>query len=920
MAIRLYSEFKSDRGYNYKIEIHDTQWIAASTTFKVDSRGFELTYDGETDDIVSPIVGSKLTFGAYSENGTFETFVDLLKTFQENRFRVVVYRAAAIDTIEAFTNRVLGDGGILESQSCVEDAIQELGGVDENELFWVGWIIQDLVSLEDESQPYVYSITAADGLGRLANIDYTANNDLAAGLTRVSDVVGNCIDFAGITDLWGAGETYLETSVNWWETSVQTYATTKDTIEEHAIDILVFRGEDGDGNTTYSKAYDVLKELCITYGARIYQSNGRWIFEQYVNRANTPRIVSLYDKTITRLSTSSRADDITIDQTNGFARLTGAQFNFLPAVGAVSVEYARDKFNAISQPYTFKSTAPTKTLGIIGASTATQLKFYGPHNYNITSNTGATTNDEIIAVVWRLQIRIESATTAGLFYYYNRAFNGFATAPVYGAAAWSTTAGYYYYHSPFAKVAFGALSINAAPVVITANLPTSGTLRITSEHFGNFLPLDGTAYTLEAHQTDTWLTTLTIVRMDNANDDSVSVTYRANNANANVNSKIELQLGTTRIANGLFQTGDLSVFNGTTFVSGISFRRGPSGSGNQILNLLTKEMLGLHAIPVERFNGQFFTAANFDKRFIFDGGYWVNIGGTFTANNDQWSGEWFRIDYAPANIGTISETPKALTTAVNGGSNIANDDGVIEVGRVGGMAVDSSEERIGPYEQTATGGRINGTANVTGATTLSTTLGVTGATTLSSTLGVTGAATLSSTLGVTGATTLSTTLGVTGATTLSSTLGVTGAATLSSTLGVTGATTMNAATINGNASLNATTRVNGSWNANIIDVDAGAGGEYTTQPTDYILFMSWSGGSGTFTIYLPQVATSEGRMIRIKTDSTISNSNALSIEPDAGDTGATIDGEAASAMTRPYDGATYLCHNGDWWLIQKKEK
>ena len=866
MAVRLYSEFKSDRGILYRIEIHDTEWVAASTTFKVDSRGFELTYDGETDDIVSPIVGSKLTFGAYSENGTFETFVDLLKTFQENRFRVVVYRP---DT---------------NWESWAEFWQNAITPWDENDLFWVGWIIQDLVSLEDESQPYVYSITAADGLGRLANIDYTANNDLAAGLTRVSDVVGNCIDFAGITDLWGADDIYLETSVNWWETTIQTYATTKDTIEEHAIDILVFRGEDGDGNTTYSKAYDVLKELCITYGARIYQSNGRWIFEQYVNRANTPRIVSLYDKTITRLSTSSRADDITIDQTNGFARLAGAQFNFLPAVGSVSVDYARDKFNAISQPYTFKSTAPTKTLGIIGASTATQLKFYGPHNYNITSNTGVTTNDDTIAVVWRMQIRIESATTAGLFYYYNRAFNGFATAPVYGAAAWSTTAGYYYYHSPFAKVAFGAVSINAAPVVITSNLPTSGTLRITSEHYGNFLPLDGTTYTLAGHQTDTWLTTLTIVRMDNANDDSVSVTYRANNANANVNSKIELQLGTTRIANGLFQTGDLSVFNGTTFVSGISFRRGPSGAGNQILNLLTMEMLGLHAVPVERFNGQFFTAESFEKRFIFDGGYWVNIGGTFTANDDQWSGEWFRIDYAPANIGTISETPRALTTAVNGGSNIANDDGVIEVGRVGGMAVDSSEERIGPYEQTATGGRINGTANVTGATTLSTTLGVTGATTLSSTLGVTGATTLSS------------------------------------TLGVTGAATMNAATINGTATLNAKSVVNGSWNANIRDVDAGAGADYSVEEPDYILFLNYTGGNGTFTIYLPPVATNEGRMIRVKTDSTISATKKIELKPDGGDTGATIDGEAASTMNRPYDGATYLCHDGDWYVIQKKEK
>jgi hypothetical protein len=131
---------------------------------------------------------------------------------------------------------------------------------------------------------------------------------------------------------------------------------------------------------------------------------------------------------------------------------------------------------------------------------------------------------------------------------------------------------------------------------------------------------------------------------------------------------------------------------------------------------------------------------------------------------------------------------------------------------------------------------------------------------------------------------------------------------------------MNATTINGTATLSAKSNVNGSWNADIRDIDAGAGADYSVEEKDYILFVNYTGGSGTFTIYLPPVDANEGRMIRIKTDSTISNSNALSIEPDPGDTSATIDGESASAMTRAYDGATYLCHNGDWWLIQKKEK
>jgi hypothetical protein len=127
-------------------------------------------------------------------------------------------------------------------------------------------------------------------------------------------------------------------------------------------------------------------------------------------------------------------------------------------------------------------------------------------------------------------------------------------------------------------------------------------------------------------------------------------------------------------------------------------------------------------------------------------------------------------------------------------------------------------------------------------------------------------------------------------------------------------------TMNGNATMNAASRVNGSWASNIVDFEASASGEYSVGENDYILFVTWSGGSGTFTIKLPPVDAAEGRMIRIKTDDTISNSNALSIVPDDGDTGVLIDGESSSSMTRSYDGATYLAHNGDWWVIQKKDK
>jgi hypothetical protein len=285
------------------------------------------------------------------------------------------------------------------------------------------------------------------------------------------------------------------------------------------------------------------------------------------------------------------------------------------------------------------------------------------------------------------------------------------------------------------------------------------------------------------------------------------------------------------------------------------------------------------------------------------------------------------------------------------------------------MLIIPDERRLGPYEQTTTGAKINGTTNITGVATMerSTIIGLesfvdtfeTRVTTdggvvesktcvsdaitalvgenmvsliptdISAPLTAAEPVVVKKTLDVDGATTMGSTLGVAGASTLATlsatatsvtTLSASSNASIGGTLGVTGTATMNAATINGAATFNSKTSVNGSWNSNIVDVTAEASSVYKVGDNDYILFVTWSGGNGTFDIELPAVDASSGRMIRIKTDSTISNSKSLSIIPAAGDTGVLIDGEGSSSMTLSYDGATYLCHKGNWWVIQKKDK
>jgi len=118
---------------------------------------------------------------------------------------------------------------------------------------------------------------------------------------------------------------------------------------------------------------------------------------------------------------------------------------------------------------------------------------------------------------------------------------------------------------------------------------------------------------------------------------------------------------------------------------------------------------------------------------------------------------------------------------------------------------------------------VDGTLNVTGATTLNSTLDVDGATTLNSTLDVDGATTLNDTLDVDGATTLNDTLDVDGATTLNSTLDVDGATTLNDTLDVDGATTLNSTLdVDGLTTFNDVTEAT-SINSASVQIDGGVG-------------------------------------------------------------------------------------------------
>ena len=99
-----------------------------------------------------------------------------------------------------------------------------------------------------------------------------------------------------------------------------------------------------------------------------------------------------------------------------------------------------------------------------------------------------------------------------------------------------------------------------------------------------------------------------------------------------------------------------------------------------------------------------------------------------------------------------------------------------------------------------------------------------------------------------------------------------------------------------------------------VDIDDSNGFIYMNKYID--------SANGTGNIRLPKVADNDGRMLRFKSDGTITaNKNyRVTLFPDETTAGVTIDGGTSFAMVRSYDGIAVLCYDGQWYVIQRKEK
>ena len=809
-ASKLFAEFQSSNGKYYKIEIWDEDYSGTSPDeFNVAGDGFQLNYSGQTDNIYSPIIGSSVSFGMYVQDAATAAFLTSVKQYQQDRYYLKIYR------------------GNTEASAT---------------FFWGGYIVQDIIEIEDISQPYILNIQATDGISKLA--------DTLCGTSffrQFTNQFINALDQVGVLGIYGATDPVLAVVCDWWAEEM-TYNANNNPLDEVFADFHAFDTIDEQGFYTNKNWFEILSQMCTIFGLRFYYSNGQYRLEQLFERDGA-FTEHTYQKDKTKIGTTTGLNYTkTLDQTSNKARLAGNIFNFLPAVNDVSITLNQDP-KAMNGVIWDNSNDPDLAIGLVSSALQNQLTFVFNHQIKLFVDVNVNQNN--IFAKLRLNVELFDFNN-NVTYYLKRTYSG--TTP--SAPVWTTTqsgSGYEILVGSFIEFKTQqAISgytevyqVGGPTTIVTPTIPTDGDMTINWD-FVQWVNTNGSVRGLNIGNSSSYKMTLQSVNSSFGAIQNQTTRIRAVSPNADINGLVSYELPETSIFTGQGERGSLvnqyDVGGLLIKVPYSNWREGNSGSYIEIQKLVCQELLKLMDEPVQKYEGSMFSNHNFRQRLTFDGNNWIQLGGTYNANMDQWDGEWFVINRA------------AITPTFDDDVFVNSD---VDFGNVNGSTGNVSFDGIDA---------VNLDTNI---------LDVTTTANVGTDLDVGGDGDFSGRMDIGGA------------------LDVTGDSTLQNL------------------------DHQGTLIQEITDITNSSGSTYNVGDTEYIMFNTWTGGNGTATINLPRAGDNEGRLLRFKSDGTISSNKSIALTPVSPDT---IDGDPEFAFNRDFDGVMLLAHNSNWFIIQRKAK
>ena len=712
---KLFSEFRSSYGHFYLIEIWDDEYTGTSPDqFSVTGEGFQLNYSGQTDNVYSPIIGSSVSFGMYVQDSATTAFFNTLKQYQQDRYFVKIWKGEfnGEDANTWYNTTKVSDNGLVMSFSPDEEQVVYL------DFHWGGYIVQDIIEVEDISQPYVLNIQATDGISKLA--------DTLCGTSffrQSTNQFINALDQVGVLGIYGSEHPVLAVVCDWWAQEM-TYNANNNPMDETWVDFHAFDTIDENGVYTNKNWFEILSQMCTIFGLRFYYSNGQYRLEQLFQRDASSMIEHRYKKDKTKIDNTSVSYNKTIDQTSNKARLAGNIFNFLPAVNDVAITLNQEP--KAMKGVTWKNGVdPDLEIGLVSSALQNQLTLVFNHQIKLFLNVNVNQNN----IFAKLKLNVELFDfNNNVTYYLKRTFTG--TTP--STPVWTTTqsgSGYEVLIGTFqefsAQVTLGntpdVIQIGGPTTIVTPKIPTDGDMTINWDFVG-FVETNGSVRGLNIGNSSSYKMTLQSVDTSFGSIQNQTTRIRAVSPNADINGLLSYELPETSVFTGQGERGSLveqiNVGGLLVKIPYTNWREGNSGSYVEIQKLVCQEFLKLMDAPIQKYMGRFYSSHDFRQRLVFESKNWIQLGGTYSANTDEWDGEWFAISRA-----AITPTFDDVTTITD----------VIAVGNVNGLTGNSSFEGIDAVNADLNAVDVTTNANVSGNTTLGGTLGVTGNSTLAAT-------------------------------------------------------------------------------------------------------------------------------------------------------------------------------------------
>jgi hypothetical protein len=608
-------------GTSWRIDIDDSDHVGGITTFN--AAGLSISYRGENQERYAPILPSECRFGMMIANSTLQAMITDIADSAEGRFRVGIYKGGA--------------------------------------LYWAGLVLSEIAEIENTSYPYLFNITATDGLGVLKTIDYKDTSGPYAGIAssggedRLSTYLLNCLKkIPHVPYFWGSSIDFLATTVNFYEAE-HTYDYDFDPLYNTYLNNRAFWKQNPDTTYTYTNCYDVIKNIATIFGARIMLANGKWRVESIEARASAVVPTRGFQYDGTALASVNTA--VTADVGPGLDNyvMAGGKWTFFPAMLRTEIELKSNSRRNLLAGQVFNSTSHDEvSLENINsnAQTAT-LRITAQLGYKLR-NTSVGTTSNPVAVRFKLKLKV------GTYYAYRASFFNGGTSVSYGELGWKTGSDWIeivtpYHLVPYISSTIGAYSEMQVDIVTTA-LQENGQLIFDFDDIGIVGVSGGTAPANVV--LDSWsLNQAWIELYENGLPDleSGSVTYtkiNASTANTAV-YKDSVLIGDGPTANSI---GRLKTYDGSEYVNTTLWAVDGGTADTPIAELLAERILRGQLTARMRYNGEiggdFF---NPFVRILYDSRYYLLLSGEYDCDREVWRGEWFELLYD--DITSITDGP-----------------------------------------------------------------------------------------------------------------------------------------------------------------------------------------------------------------------------------------------------------------------